>query len=557
MSPSDTLIRPAQPQDAARLHELHTASVRALCSGHYSADIIEAWLWNRTPSGYLGPIERGTLFVAEQDGRVVGFGEAAPGAVIAVYVDPANVRQGVGTATWHHAVVFAGEEHDGPIRLEATLNARDFYERAGFREIRRSTVKRNHVDIPVVLWNTMPANNAFERTAGSHSLAAAAQGGRSTALDTRPGPIPARLGWEAGLAGAPKLSRRSFDGSIVVDYALRDHVRPRHAMRSRTLFGLVLLLAILAARPSADAQQASRSPKIGFLATSTQALAPNIAAFRLGLRELGYIEGKTVLLEIRLPEGPVERLPQLARELVALKPDVIVATNDVAIASVRRETQTIPIVMVFSSDPAGAGFVASLARPGGNVTGLSTLSPETSGKRVELLREVIPGLSRVALLWNPDSRGNLLHYKETEAAARSLHVALQSIELFRVEDLDRAFSAVTKGRAQALIVSAGNPIILARQDEVASLAQRKRLPSIHGARQYVDAGGLMSYGPSNVDLFQRAATYVDKILKGAKPADLPVEQPTKFELVINLKTAKALGLTIPPSLLRRADHVIQ
>ena len=213
--------------------------------------------------------------------------------------------------------------------------------------------------------------------------------------------------------------------------------------------------------------------------------------------------------------------------------------------------------MVVSSDPAGAGFVANLARPGGTVTGLSALSPETSGKRLELLREVVPGLSRVALLWNPDSRGNLLDYKETEAAARSLHVELQSVELFRGEDLDRAFSTVTKGRAQALIVPVGNPITVARKDKVAHFAQRSRLPSIYGVREYVDAGGLMSYGPSTADLFRRAATYVDKILKGAKPADLPVEQPTKFELVINLKTAKALGLTIPPSLLQRADHVIQ
>jgi len=322
-------------------------------------------------------------------------------------------------------------------------------------------------------------------------------------------------------------------------------------------FCLTLLLAIAAASPPTDAQQPSRIPKIGFLATAGQLLAPNIAAFRLGLRELGYIEGKTVLLEVRLSGDAVERLPQLARELVALKPDVIVATNDVAIASVRRETQTIPIVMAFSSDPAGAGFVASLARPGGNVTGLSTLSPETSGKRLELLRELVPGLSRVAFLWTPDSRGNLLDYKETEAVARSLHVELQSIELFRVEDLDRAFSAVTKGRAQALIVPAGNPIIIARQDQVASFAQRSRLPSIHGARQYVDNGGLMSYGPSTAELFRRAATYVDKILKGAKPADLPVEQPTQFELVINLKTAKVLGLNIPQSLLARADEIIE
>jgi len=333
--------------------------------------------------------------------------------------------------------------------------------------------------------------------------------------------------------------------------------RPRHSMSSRTPFGFILLLAIAAASSPTDAQQAPRIPKIGFLATAGQLLAPNIAAFRQGLRELGYIEGKTVLLEVRISGDAVERLPQLARELVALKPDVIVATNDVAIASVRRETQTIPIVMAFSSDPAGAGFVASLARPGGNVTGLSTLSPETSGKRLELLREVVPGLSRVALLWTPDSRGNLLDYKETEAVARSLHVELQSIELFRVEDLDRAFTAVTKGRAQALIVPAGNPIIIARQDQVASFAQRSRLPSIYGAREPVDDGRLMSYGPSINAMFERSAIFVDKILKGAKPADLAVEQPTKFELVINLRTAKALGLTIPPSLLRRADEVIR
>jgi len=329
-------------------------------------------------------------------------------------------------------------------------------------------------------------------------------------------------------------------------------------MKLQTLAGLVLLLAIAAVGPPMDAQPAARIPKVAYLTAGSQVrVAHLVTAFRQGLRELGYVEGKTVLLEVRHSEALAERLPLLARELVGLKPDVIVATNDLAIAAVRRETQTIPIVMAFSSDPAGAGFVASLARPGGNVTGLSNLSPEISGKRLELLREVVPGLSRVALLWNPDSRGNLLDYKETAAAARSLHVELQSVELSRVEDLDRAFSAVTKGRAEALIVSLGNPITVSRQDQVASFAQRSRLPSIYGAREYVDSGGLMSYGPSVADLFRRAAIYVDRILKGAKPADLPVEQPTKFELVINFKTAKAIGLTMPPSLLRRADHVIQ
>jgi len=326
----------------------------------------------------------------------------------------------------------------------------------------------------------------------------------------------------------------------------------------RALVIALLLLAVAGACFPAAAQQAPRVPKIGFLATTTQAQVPHLTgAFREGLRELGYIERKTVLLEARYAEGSVERLSQLARELVALKPDVIVATNDVAIAAVRRETQTIPIVMVLSADPAGAGFVASLARPGGNVTGLSTLSAETSGKRLELLREVVPALARVALLWSPDSRGNLLDYKETEAVARSLHVELQSVELYRAEDIDRAFSAVTNGHAQALIVPAGNPVSMARRDQVTSFAQRSRLPSIYGQRAYVDDGGLMSYGPSSADLYRRAAIFVDKILKGAKPADLAVEQPTKFELVINLKTAKALGITVPQSLLLRADEVIQ
>jgi putative ABC transport system substrate-binding protein len=307
-----------------------------------------------------------------------------------------------------------------------------------------------------------------------------------------------------------------------------------------------------------DAPQTTRVPKIGFLVTTTQVSnVHQIAAFRQGLRDLGYVEGKTVLLELRFADGAAERLPELARELVALKPDVIVVATDSGIAAVRRETQTIPIVMVNSADPAGAGFVASLARPGGNVTGLSMLSAETSGKRLELLMEVVPTLARVAFLWNPDSRGNLLEYKETEGVARSLHVELQSVELYRAEDFDRAFSAITDGHAQALIVPAGNPVAVARRDQVASFAQRSRLPSIYGLREYVDNGGLISYGPSVVDLFRRSAIFVNRILKGAKPADLAVEQPTKFELVINLKTAKALGLTIPPSLLSRADDVIR
>jgi len=307
---------------------------------------------------------------------------------------------------------------------------------------------------------------------------------------------------------------------------------------------LIWLLAIflLATVSSAEAQQPKKIAKIGLLAASTPTAAAHLVeAFRQGLDELGYVEGKTFVLEIRYGEGRAERFPELARELVGLKLDVIVTPTDVAIAAVKRETQTIPIVMANSSDPVGTGFVASLARPGGNVTGLSNMSPDLSGKRLELLKEVVLGLSRVAFLWNPDVRGNLFDYKETEGAASSLGVQLQSVEVVRAEDLDRAFSAVTKGRAQALIMSGPSPVGFTNRGQIASFAERNRLPSMYGLREFVDAGGLMSYGPSTADLWRRAAVYVDKILKGTKPADLPVEQPRKFALVINLKTAKQIG----------------
>ena len=319
-----------------------------------------------------------------------------------------------------------------------------------------------------------------------------------------------------------------------------------------------LLLAVATVGPPADAQQASKTAKIGILsATTPAALAPSVEAFKQGLRELGWVEGKSFVLEARYSEGKVERLSELARELVALKMHVIVTPADLSIAAIKRETQTIPIVMALSSDPVGAGFVASLARPGGNITGLSNISPELSGKRVELLREAVPGLSRLALLWNPEVRGAVLDYKEAASAARSLRVEVQSVEVSRAEDLDRAFSTITSWRAQALMLPGINPVGFANRAQIVSFAQRNRLPSMFPTKEYVDSGGLMSYGPSLVDLFRRAAGYVDKILKGAKPADLPVQQPTKFELVINLKTAKALGLTLPQSLLRRADDVIQ
>jgi putative ABC transport system substrate-binding protein len=282
-----------------------------------------------------------------------------------------------------------------------------------------------------------------------------------------------------------------------------------------------------------------------------------VEAFRQGLRDLGYVDGKTVIVEARFGDGRSERLPELARGLVALKPDVIVTSTDVATAAVRRATRTIPIVMALSTDPVATGFVASLARPGGNITGLSNVSATLSGKRIELLREAVPGLSRVAFLWNPDVRGAVLDYKEAEEIARSLRLELLSLEVSTAEDLDRAFSALTRDRAQGFVVTPANVVMFGRRAEIARFAQSRRLPGMYSAKEYVDAGGLMSYGPSVPDMFRRAAIYVDKIVKGAKPADLPVEQPTKFELAINLKTAKALGLAIPRSLLVRADHVIE
>jgi len=308
----------------------------------------------------------------------------------------------------------------------------------------------------------------------------------------------------------------------------------------------------------AAAQQPKKIAKIGYLFASTPAAtAKNVEAFRQGLRERGHVEGKTFVLELRYGEARAERFPDLARELVGLKVDVIVVSTDAAIAAVKRETQTIPIVMALSNDPVGTGFVASLARPGGNVTGLSNMSPDLSGKRLELIKEVALGLSRVAFLWNPDVRGAVLEYKETEGAASSLGLQVQSVEVVRAEDLDRAFSAIMKDRAQALIVAPVNPVAFANRSQIASFTQTNRLPSMYGQREFVDGGGLMSYGPSIPDMHRRAATYVDKVLKGTKPADLPVEQPRKFELVINLKTAKQIGLTIPPNVLARADKVIK
>jgi putative ABC transport system substrate-binding protein len=315
--------------------------------------------------------------------------------------------------------------------------------------------------------------------------------------------------------------------------------------------------ALLVKAFPANTQPAKKLPRIGVLVPGALATTSHIvAALTQGMREHGYVEGQNVVVERRFADNRAERISEIAAELVRLKVDVIVTSSDVGVAAVTQQTQTIPIVMANSTDPVGTGFVASLARPGGNVTGLTGISPELSAKRLEVLKEIVPGLTRVAIIWNPDLRGAVFDYKETESAARALRLQLQAVEVSRADDFDRAFAALTTGRAEALIV-VGSPLAFTNRGQIASLAQKHRLPTLYGQREYVDAGGLIAYGPNLADAWRRAATFVEKILKGAKPGELPIEQPTKFELVINLKTAKALVLTIPPSLLRRADEVIQ
>jgi ABC-type uncharacterized transport system substrate-binding protein len=315
---------------------------------------------------------------------------------------------------------------------------------------------------------------------------------------------------------------------------------------------------LLAAPLAAEGQQAAKVPRIGYLALNPAANPHLHEAFRQGLRDLGYVEGRNVVIEYRDAEGKPERLPTLAAELVALKVDVLVAQPTVAALAAKQATRTLPIVFPVA-EPVTSGLVTSLARPGGNITGLSVLAPEMVGKGLELLKQAVPGVSRVAVLWDPSAfpeRTAKYMRKEVEVAARALGVRLEFVEARRPEDFDRAFSDMTRARAGALTVSGGSMFFSERR-RLVDLAAKNRVPAVYQWREAVDAGGLMAYGPSVPDLFRRAATYVDKILKGAKPGDLPVEQPTKFELVIKLKTAKALGLTIPPSLLQRADQVIE
>ena len=319
------------------------------------------------------------------------------------------------------------------------------------------------------------------------------------------------------------------------------------------MFGLIL------APLAAEAQPAGKVPRVACLtpwSDSDPGRQRGLEAFRQGLRDLGYVEGQNIAIESRSAEGKDDRLPAHAADLVRSKVDVIVATSGAATKAAQQATRTIPIVMSLVNDPVGSGLVASLARPGGNVTGLTIMAPDLMAKRLELLKEVVPKLSRVALLQNPDNPASAAQLREAEAAARALGVQPQTLEARNPQEIEGAFAAMIRERAGALLILS-DAIFFTQRRQIAELAAKGRLPSIIGTRDYPDAGGLMAYGPNFLDLERRAATFVDRILKGAKPGDLPVEQPTKFELVINLKTAKTLGLTIPQTLLQRADQVIQ
>jgi ABC-type uncharacterized transport system substrate-binding protein len=324
---------------------------------------------------------------------------------------------------------------------------------------------------------------------------------------------------------------------------------------------LTLVAALVLGIPmeplTAEAQQAGKMARIGILSQgSPSSVSPFHDRLRAGLRELGYVEGQNIVIDYRWAEGQYDRLPELAAELLRLKVDLIVADGTAGAHAAQRATSTIPIVMTAHGDPVGTGLVVSLARPGGNITGLSYFAPNVVGKQLELLKEVVPRLARVAVLRNPDNPMHALVVTEAEVAARVLRVQVQIVEFPRPDDFDHAFAVMMGGHANALLVLPDWSVALHRT-RIVDLAAKRRLPTMFGTRENAKAGGLMAYGPNVGDMFHRAATYVDKILKGAKPADLPIEQPTKFELVINLKTAEALGLTIPRSVLVRADEVIR
>jgi ABC-type uncharacterized transport system substrate-binding protein len=329
-------------------------------------------------------------------------------------------------------------------------------------------------------------------------------------------------------------------------------------MITRRVFLGTLAGGLLAAPLAVEAQQAGKIPRIGWLGGPTRESAETfVREFQRGLKGLGWIEGQNIVIEWRFGGGRAERLPELAAELVRLRVALIVAPSTPTVFAAKNATKTIPIITVGGGDPVDLGLVASLAKPGGNITGLtSTVGPEITGKQLELLKEAVPKASRIAVLWNPSTPGNALALREAEIAARALRVELQLLEARSLNDFESAFAAMSTKRAGALLVL-GDVMFTTYRIRLADLAAKSRLPAMYGFRQAVDEGGLMSYGANLLDNFRRAAVYVDKILKGAKPGELPVERSTKFELVINLKTAKTLGLTIPPSVLGRADEVIE
>ena len=344
-----------------------------------------------------------------------------------------------------------------------------------------------------------------------------------------------------------------------MEQGAKSRERPRRwrKLLRKKIFGLSLCTLLLALCFSVEAQQPTKIPRIGYLSPNSPATNPaRIEAFRQGLHELGYVEGKNIFIEYRYAEGKLDRLPALAAELARLKVDVIVTTSPSPTRAAKEATVTIPIVMTQDTDPVGNGFVARLARPGGNITGLSTLAPELSGKRLELLKEIIPKLSRVAVFGTSTMPGHAQSLREIELAAGAFKVQVQHLDVLGPKDIEIAFRAASKERSDA-VLTLNSPILNSHRPQLAELAVRNRLPAMYARRESVEDGGLVFYGVSLLDLDRRAATYVDKILKGAKPADLPVEQPTKFELVINLKTANQIGVKIPESVLFRADKVIK
>jgi len=321
------------------------------------------------------------------------------------------------------------------------------------------------------------------------------------------------------------------------------------------LFRLIAIaVALMVGAALASAQQPQNIPRVGILFIGGRD-QPHLEAFKQGLRERGYVEGKNIALEYRYAEGREERLPELAAELVQVKVDVIVVTADISAQAAQRATKTLPIV-VTTGDPVTWGLADSLAKPGGNVTGLSVLLADLSGKRVEILKETFPKLTRVAALWNPTGRVASPVFKETSAAAQALSLQLHSFEVQTLQDIEKALVEIPKLRSSALLVLL-TPLVALHSKRIVELALKQHLPGMYPTRQFAEEGGLMAYGPLIGDLYRRAATYVDKILKGAKPADLPVEQPMRFEFIINLKAAKQIGVTIPPNVLARADKVIK